>query len=82
MTTTSHLPDLPIMKYVHPTDRLRPWFGVALGLAALLSMRIGFGRGNARGDELPFGWRLAPHTLTSENSVHEKFGEFTFHALR
>jgi hypothetical protein len=42
MTTTTHLPDQPIMKYVHPADRLRPWFGVALGLAALLGM-LAFG---------------------------------------
>jgi hypothetical protein len=34
MSQSSHLPDQPIMKYVHPTDRLRPWFGVAVGLAA------------------------------------------------
>ena len=38
----SHLPDQPIMKYVHPTDRLRPWFGVAVGLAALVGM-LAFG---------------------------------------
>jgi hypothetical protein len=38
----SHLPDQPIMKYVHPTDRLRPWFGVAVGLAALIGM-LAFG---------------------------------------
>jgi hypothetical protein len=30
------------MKYVHPTDRLRPWFGVAVGLAALVGM-LAFG---------------------------------------
>jgi hypothetical protein len=42
MPTTSHLPDQPIMKYVHPTDRLRPWFGVAVGLAALVGM-LAFG---------------------------------------
>jgi hypothetical protein len=42
MPTTKHLPDQPIMKYVHPADRLRPWFGVALGLAALLGM-LAFG---------------------------------------
>ena len=35
MPTTKHLPDQPIMKYVHPADRLRPWFGVAL-LAATI----------------------------------------------
>jgi hypothetical protein len=34
----SLLPDQPIMKYVHPADRLRPWFGVAVGLAALVGM--------------------------------------------
>jgi hypothetical protein len=38
----SHLPDQPIMKYVHPADRLRPWFGVAVGLAALVGM-LAFG---------------------------------------
>jgi hypothetical protein len=42
MPTTSHLPDQPIMKYVHPADRLRPWFGVATGLAALAIM-LAFG---------------------------------------
>jgi hypothetical protein len=42
MPTTSHLPDQPIMKYVHPADRLRPWFGVALSLAALGGM-LAFG---------------------------------------
>src|SRR5215212_9477664 len=42
MPTTKHLPDQPIMKYVHPADRLRPWFGVALGLAALVGM-LAFG---------------------------------------
>ena len=42
MPTTSHLPDQPIMKYVHPADRLRPWFGVAVGLAALVGM-LAFG---------------------------------------
>src|ERR671913_1393457 len=42
MPTTKHLPDQPIMKYVHPTDRLRPWFGVATGLAALALM-LAFG---------------------------------------
>jgi hypothetical protein len=26
------------MKYVHPTDRLRPWLGVAVGLVALTGM--------------------------------------------
>jgi hypothetical protein len=38
MSRSSHLPDQPIMKYVHPADRLRPWFGVALGLVALVGM--------------------------------------------
>ena len=42
MPTTKHLPDQPIMKYVHPADRLRPWFGVATGLAALVIM-LAFG---------------------------------------
>jgi hypothetical protein len=42
MPTTSHLPDQPIMKYVHPADRLRPWFGLAVGLAALVGM-LAFG---------------------------------------
>src|ERR671912_713093 len=41
-SSSSHLPDQPIMKYVHPTDRLRPWFGVAVGLAALVGM-LAFG---------------------------------------
>jgi hypothetical protein len=40
--SSSHLPDQPIMKYAHPTDRLRPWFGVAVGLAALVGM-LAFG---------------------------------------
>ncbi len=40
--SNSHLPDQPIMKYVHPTDRLRPWFGVAVGLVALVGM-LAFG---------------------------------------
>ena len=38
MPQNTHLPDQPIMKYVHPADRLRPWFGVAVGLAALAGM--------------------------------------------
>jgi len=38
----SHLPDQPIMKYVHPADRRRPWFGAAAGLAALVVM-LAFG---------------------------------------
>ena len=42
MPTTKHLPDQPIMKYVHPADRLRPWFGLAVGLAALVVM-LAFG---------------------------------------
>ena len=42
MSRSSHLPDQPIMKYVHPADRLRPWFGVAVGLAALVGM-LAFG---------------------------------------
>jgi hypothetical protein len=32
------LPDQPIMKYVHPTDRLRPRYGVAVGLVAPMGM--------------------------------------------
>ena len=40
--SSSHLPDQPIMKYVHPADRLRPWFGVAVGLAVLVVM-LAFG---------------------------------------
>jgi hypothetical protein len=42
MPQNTHLPDQPIMKYVHPADRLRPWFGVAVGLAALVGM-LAFG---------------------------------------
>jgi hypothetical protein len=42
MSPNSHLPDQPIMKYVHPADRLRPWFGVAVGLVALVGM-LAFG---------------------------------------
>jgi hypothetical protein len=42
MSQNSHLPDQPIMKYVHPADRLRPWLGVAVGLAALAGM-LAFG---------------------------------------
>jgi hypothetical protein len=41
-SSSSHLPDQPIMKYVHPTDRLRPWFGLAVGLGALVGM-LAFG---------------------------------------
>jgi hypothetical protein len=40
--SSSHLPDQPIMKYVHPTDRLRPWFGLAVGLVVLVGM-LAFG---------------------------------------
>jgi hypothetical protein len=32
MPTTKHLPDQPIIKYVFLADRLRPWFGIAMGL--------------------------------------------------
>ena len=42
MSQSSHLPDQPIMKYVHPADKLRPWLGVAVGLAALAIM-LAFG---------------------------------------
>src|SRR5918911_50260 len=42
MPTTQHLPDQPIMKYIHPADRLRPWFGAAVGLAAFAVM-LAFG---------------------------------------
>src|SRR5918993_661541 len=42
MSQSTHLPDQPIMKYVHPADRLRPWFGVAVGLVALVGM-LAFG---------------------------------------
>jgi hypothetical protein len=42
MFQNSQLPDQPIMKYVHPADRLRPWFGVAVGLVALVGM-LAFG---------------------------------------
>jgi len=42
MSQSSHLPDQPIMKYVHPADRRRPWFGAAVGLAALVVM-LAFG---------------------------------------
>jgi hypothetical protein len=40
--SSSHLPDQPIMKYVHPADRLRPWFGAAVGLVSLVGM-LAFG---------------------------------------
>src|SRR5215213_5384629 len=36
--SSSHLPDQPTMKYVYPADRLRFWFGVAVGLAVLVGM--------------------------------------------
>ena len=42
MARSSHLPDQPIMKYVHPADRLRPWFGVTVGLVSLVGM-LAFG---------------------------------------
>jgi len=42
MSQSTHLPDQPIMKHVHPADRLRPWFGVAVGVAALVGM-LAFG---------------------------------------
>jgi hypothetical protein len=42
MARSSHLPDQPIMEYVHPADRLRPWFGVAVGLVSLVGM-LAFG---------------------------------------
>ena len=38
MSQNAQLPDQPIMKYVHPTDRLRPWFWVAVGLVVLAGM--------------------------------------------
>ena len=38
VSQNAQLPDQPIMKYVHPADRRRPWFGVAVGLAALAGM--------------------------------------------
>ncbi len=38
MSQNAQLPEQPIMKYVHPTDRLRPWFGVAVGLVMLAGM--------------------------------------------
>ncbi len=38
MSQNAQLPDQPIMKYVHPTDRLRPWLGAAVGLVALAGM--------------------------------------------
>ncbi len=42
MSRGSNLPDQPIMDYVHPADRLRPWFGVAVGLVSLVGM-LAFG---------------------------------------
>jgi hypothetical protein len=42
LSQNANLPDQPIMKYVHPSDRLRPWFGVAVGLVALVGM-LAFG---------------------------------------
>ena len=42
--SSSHLPDQPIMKYVHRADRLRPWFGVAVGLVgAVIGPRLSQG---------------------------------------
>ena len=38
MSQSAQVPDQPILKYVHPADRLRPWFGVAVGLMALAVM--------------------------------------------
>ena len=38
MSQNAQLPDQPIMKYVHPSDRRRPWLGVAVGLVALAGM--------------------------------------------
>jgi hypothetical protein len=38
MSQSAPVPDQPIMKYVHPTDRLRPWLGAAVGLGALAVM--------------------------------------------
>src|SRR3712207_284999 len=38
MSQSAQVPDQPILKYVHPTDRLRPWLGVAVGLGALAVM--------------------------------------------
>ncbi len=42
MSRGAQVPDQPIMKYVHPADRLRPWFGAAVGLVALVGM-LAFG---------------------------------------
>src|SRR3712207_2576792 len=38
MSHNAQLPEQPIMKYVHPADRLRPWFGVVVGLVVLVGM--------------------------------------------
>ncbi len=38
MSQSAQVPDQPILKHVHPTDRLRPWLGVAVGLVALTVM--------------------------------------------
>src|SRR4028119_2449648 len=38
MFQNSQLPDQPIMKYVHPADRRRPRFGLAVGPTALIGM--------------------------------------------
>jgi hypothetical protein len=38
MVQNAQLPDQPIMQYVHPADRRRPWLGVAVGLAAFAGM--------------------------------------------
>ena len=35
MSQNAQLPEQPIMRYVHPTDRLRPWFGALVGLVVL-----------------------------------------------
>ncbi len=34
--------DQPIMRHVHPADRLRPWLGAAVGLVSLAGM-LAFG---------------------------------------
>ena len=38
MSLNSPYPDQPIMEYVHPADRRRPWLGVAVGLATFAGM--------------------------------------------
>ena len=38
MAQNARLPDQPIMKYVRPSDRRRPWLGVAVGLATFAGM--------------------------------------------